>query len=115
MKGDFNFISNTTDDQRLMQLTNGFGEEDTTTITNDKEQNRKIRKAEKEVEEVEKQVSAFETELESMNKQLELPEFASDSDFIMLYQKKQRELEHKMYEWEILCEDLENLKAQLND
>ena len=80
-----------------------------------KEQNRKIRKAEKEVEEVEKQVSAFETELESMNKQLELPEFASDSDFIMLYQKKQRELEHKMYEWEILCEDLENLKAQLND
>jgi hypothetical protein len=28
----------------------------------------------------------------------------------MLYQKKQRELEHKMYEWEIMCEELENLK-----
>ena len=80
-----------------------------------KEHNRKIRKAEKEVEEIEKQVSVFETELEEMNKKLELPEFASDSNFIMLYQKKQRELEHKMYEWEILCEDLENLKAELND
>lgn len=75
-----------------------------------KEQNRKIRKAEKDVEEVEKQISGLETELESMNKQLELPEFASDSDFILLYQKKQRELEHKMYEWEILAEVLENLK-----
>ncbi len=75
-----------------------------------KEQNKKIRKAEKDVEEVEKQISGLETELESMNKQLELPEFASDSDFILLYQKKQRELEHKMYEWEILAEVLENLK-----
>ncbi|MCE5330591.1 MAG: ABC-F family ATP-binding cassette domain-containing protein [Bacteroidales bacterium] len=75
-----------------------------------KEQNRKIRKAEKDVEEVEKQISGLETELENMNKQLELPEFASDSDFILLYQKKQRELEHKMYEWEILAEVLENLK-----
>ena len=75
-----------------------------------KEQNRKIRKAEKDVEEVEKQISGLETELESMNKQLELPEFASNSDFILLYQKKKRELEHKMYEWEILAEVLENLK-----
>lgn len=78
-----------------------------------KEQNRKIRKAEKEVEDVEKQIAAYESELEIMNKQLELPEYASDSDFIMSYQKKQRELEHKMYEWEILSEEVEKLKAEV--
>ena len=78
-----------------------------------KEQNRKIRKAEKEVEDVEKQIATYESDLEAMNKQLELPEHASDSDFIMLYQKKQRELEHKMYEWEILSEEVEKLKAEV--
>ena len=49
-----------------------------------------------------------------MNKKLELTEFASDSDFIMLYQKKQRELEQKMYEWEILSEELDTLKTELS-
>ena len=78
-----------------------------------KEQNRKIRKAEKEVEDVEKQIATYESDLEAMNKQLELPEYASDSDFIMAYQKKQRELEHKMYEWEILSEEVEKLKAEV--
>lgn len=78
-----------------------------------KEQNRKIRKAEKEVEDVEKQIATYESDLETMNKQLELPEYASDSDFIMSYQKKQRELEHKMYEWEILSEEVEKLKAEV--
>jgi len=78
-----------------------------------KEQNRKIRKAEKEVEDVEKQIATYESDLETMNRQLELPEYASDSDFIMSYQKKQRELEHKMYEWEILSEEVEKLKAEV--
>ena len=79
-----------------------------------KEMNRKIRKAEKDVEEAEKVISAYESELSDMNKKLELPEFASDSDFIMLYQKKQRELEQKMYEWEILSEELDTLKTELS-
>ena len=79
-----------------------------------KEMNRKIRKAEKDVEEAEKVISAYESELTDMNKKLELPEFASDSDFIMLYQKKQRELEQKMYEWEILSEELDTLKTELS-
>ncbi len=78
-----------------------------------KELNRKIRKAEKEVEEVEKQVSAFEVELKEMNLQLELPEKASDPEYIQLYQKKQRVLEQKLYEWEILCEKLEELKGEM--
>ncbi len=46
-----------------------------------------------------------------MQTQLESPAKASDPEFIMLLQKKQRELEQKMYEWEILAEELEKLKT----
>jgi len=80
-----------------------------------KEHNRKIRKAEKAVEEIEKVVSALEDELANMVKQLELPGYASDNDYIMLYQKKQREMEQKVYEWEILSEEADNQKAEVAD
>ncbi len=76
-----------------------------------KELNKKIRKAEKEVELAENAVEKFENEIAEMQIQLENPEKASDPEFIMLLQKKQRELEQKMYEWEILAEELEELKA----
>ncbi len=75
-----------------------------------KELNRKIKKSEKAIEEIEQLVSKLETEIANMNKMLELPEKASDNEFILLYQKKQRELEQKIYEWEILSEEFENLK-----
>ncbi len=74
-----------------------------------KELNKKIRKAEKSVEDAENAVSLLETEIADMQNQLNNPEKASDADFIMLMQKKQRELEQKMYEWEILSEELEEL------
>ena len=77
-----------------------------------KELNRKIKKAERAVEEVELLVSKLETEIADMDIQLQLPEKASDNEYIMLYQKKQRELEQKVYEWEILNEELEELKNQ---
>ena len=79
-----------------------------------KELNRKIRKTEKEVEQAEEEVGALENEIAGMSKQLENPEKASDVEFIQLYQKKQRELEQKMYEWEILSEELEELKNTPN-
>jgi ATP-binding cassette, subfamily F, member 3 len=74
-----------------------------------KEHNRKIRKAEKAVEEIEKVVSGLESEIANMDKLLELPGNASDNDFIQRYQKKQREMEQKIYEWEVLSEELEQL------
>ena len=77
-----------------------------------KELNRKIKKAERAVEDVEKIVSSLEAELAEMNNQLQTPEKASDNEYILLYQKKQRELEQKMYEWELLNEELENLKIE---
>lgn len=78
-----------------------------------KELSRKIRKAEKEVAECEEQIQKIESELEAMNQLLQLETHASDPDFILGYQKKQRELEQKMYEWEILSEDVEQLKSTL--
>jgi ATP-binding cassette subfamily F protein 3 len=80
-----------------------------------KEHNRKVRKAEKAVEEIEKVVSGLESALVEIEKQLELPKNASDNKFIISYQKKQRELEQKMYEWEILNEELETLKGESGD
>jgi len=76
-----------------------------------KEQNRKIKKAERAVEEMEKVISKFEDEIAEMDKQLENPEKASDTVFIQLYQRKKRELEQKVYEWELLSEELEELTA----
>ena len=77
-----------------------------------KELNRKIKKAERAVEEMEKLVSKLESEIADMDVKLQLPEKASDNEYIMLYQKKQRELEQKVYEWEILSEELEELNIQ---
>jgi ATPase components of ABC transporters with duplicated ATPase domains len=77
-----------------------------------KELSRKIKKAEKAVDEVEKLVAALESEISKMDELLQLPEKASDNEFIMLYQKKQREMEQKVYEWEILSEELEQLISE---
>jgi len=78
-----------------------------------KEQSKKVKKAEREVEQMELAIQNIEKELADMNEKLQLPEYAADSEFIILYQKKQRELEHKMYEWELLNEELEELKNAL--
>lgn len=75
-----------------------------------KELSRKIRKAEKEVEEAEKAIALLETEIGAMENQLQDPVYASDPAFIMNLQSQQRELEHKLYEWELLSEQLESLK-----
>jgi ATP-binding cassette subfamily F protein 3 len=77
-----------------------------------KELSRKIKKAERAVEDIEKQVSTLEIEISDMDKLLQLPEKASDNDYIILYQKKQREMEQKVYEWEIFSEELERLKSE---
>ena len=79
-----------------------------------KEHSRKIRKAEKAVEEIETEISGLETEIVEIEKLLELPKNASDNKFIMSYQKKQHDLEQKVYEWEILSEELVTIKG-VND
>ena len=92
--------------------TNKASSENKLNYENRKELNRKIRKAEKAVEEIEVIIAEFESKIAEMDKQLEIPEKASDPDFIQTYQKKQREMEQKVYEWEILCEQLEEIKKE---
>mgnify|MGYP000877102424 CR=1 FL=1 len=77
-----------------------------------KELNKKIKKAERAVEEVELLIAELESDIKDMDNELQQPEKAADNEYIMSYQKKQRELEQKVYEWEILSEELEELKAQ---
>ncbi len=92
--------------------TNKASSENKLNYENRKELNRKIRKAEKAVEEIEVIIAELEGKIAEMDKQLEIPEKASDPDFIQTYQKKQREMEQKVYEWEILCEQLEEIKKE---
>jgi ATP-binding cassette subfamily F protein 3 len=75
-----------------------------------KELGKKIRKAEKEVEEAEVEIESLEDVIKSMESQLQDPVYASDSSFIIQLQAKQRDLERKLYEWELLSEQLENLR-----
>jgi ATP-binding cassette, subfamily F, member 3 len=75
-----------------------------------KEQNKKIRKAEKDVSDAEIKISSLENEIKLMENQMQDAKIASDADFVMKLQRMQRELEQKMYEWELLSEESEQLK-----
>ena len=76
-----------------------------------KEQSKLLRKAEKAVEVAEKQIAALETEIADIETRLQAPENAADGTLFQLYEKKKRELEQKMYEWELLCEEVDELKG----
>ncbi len=75
-----------------------------------KELNKKIRKIEKQIEETEKQISQIESEISDLEQKLQQPDFSSDSSLYDDYQRKKHLLEQKLYEWELLGEELEELK-----
>lgn len=75
-----------------------------------KELGKKIKKTEKSIQEVELYISKLENQILEMQNQLDDVKKSSDVDFIFLLQKKQHELEQKIYEWELLNEELEKLK-----
>ena len=77
-----------------------------------KELNRKIRKLEKDVEATEGLITDLDNEIQQMNTDLQIPEKASDPEFVSTLQKKRAELERKMYEWEILSEELEKIRKE---
>ena len=79
-----------------------------------KELNRKIRKAERSMEEAEKAVEKIEAEIAEMEEMLQKPENVADGTLFQKYEAKKHELEQKMYEWEILGEETEQLKALLD-
>ncbi|MBO5960885.1 MAG: ABC-F family ATP-binding cassette domain-containing protein [Paludibacteraceae bacterium] len=77
-----------------------------------KEQARQLRKQERLVEEAEKAVCELEQQLAQIEAQLAQPQ-APDSTLLSDYQSKQHLLEQKMYEWELLSEQLEDLKGNM--
>ena len=76
-----------------------------------REQNRKIRRVKRDIEITEKCISDLELNIQNMEEQLQIPDKASDVDFVIQLQKKQHKLEQKLYEWELLGEQLEDLKS----
>ena len=79
-----------------------------------KELNKKLRKIEKQISETEAEIARLETEISAMEAALQDPEKASDPEFLKQYKNKQRELEQKMYEWELLSEESEELSLEIN-
>ena len=77
-----------------------------------KEKERALRKKRSEVSKVEEEINSLETKIKEMDEQLvQSPEImATDPDYYTKYQKLQKSLEERMYEWEILSEQLEEME-----
>ena len=75
-----------------------------------KEQARQIRKQEKLVAEAENEITQLEQQIADMETQFAAGQ--SDAQSVENYQRTKHALEQKMYEWELLTETLEQLKAQ---
>ena len=75
-----------------------------------KELAKKIKKAEKNVEEAENAIQQIENRIAEIEKELENPARATDESLFNEYKKRKKELEEKMYEWEILLEELESVR-----
>ena len=76
-----------------------------------KELSKQIRKQEKIVSEAEASIATMETELVAM--ELQFADGNSSAEAVESYQRTKRALEQKMYEWELLSEELEKLKSDL--
>jgi ATP-binding cassette subfamily F protein 3 len=74
-----------------------------------KELNKKIKKAERNVEEAESKIAEIEKTIKELES--EMASGASNEEIFAAYNKKKREQEQLLYEWEILTEELENLKS----
>lgn len=77
-----------------------------------KERQKKYKKAERAVAEAESTVNQLDSQLKEIEAQLSLPENATRTDLFDNYQKRKHELDQKMYEWEILSEELENMQKE---
>lgn len=78
-----------------------------------KEQQKKVRKAEKAVQDAESDINKLETQIAEIEGELSKPENATNTSLFDEYAKRKHELEQKMYEWEILSEELETLKSTM--
>ena len=73
-----------------------------------KEINKNISRLEKSVEKTEQEINALEGKIAEMDKILENAD-GSDPEIFKKYDRIKKELEQKMYEWELLTEELEEI------
>jgi ATP-binding cassette subfamily F protein 3 len=76
-----------------------------------KEINRNISRVEKSIEKNEQDIAALEQKIADMDRTLAETN-GSDPEIFRKYDQLKREVEQKMYEWELLSEELEELKAK---
>jgi ATP-binding cassette subfamily F protein 3 len=76
-----------------------------------KELNRNISRLEKSIEKTEQEISELEQKIETMDKMLEHAD-GSDPEVFRKYDRLKKELEQKMYEWELMHKELEELTAR---
>jgi ATP-binding cassette subfamily F protein 3 len=97
----------------LNQLVKTHKPEETEKIGFDerKEINRNISRLEKNIEKTEQEIADLEKKIEEMDKILEHAD-GSDPEIFKKYDRLKKELENKMYEWEVLHEQLEELTAK---
>ncbi len=76
-----------------------------------KEKQRQIRKIEKQIAETEEAIARLEQEQQTIEEKLALPENQTDTALFEQYERVKREAEQKMYEWEILAEQLTDAQA----
>lgn len=76
-----------------------------------KEINKNISRIEKSIEKTEKEISDLEKRIEMMDKTLENAD-GTDPEIFRKYDRMKKDLENKMYEWEVLNEQLGELKAK---
>lgn len=72
-----------------------------------KEQQRQQRKLEKQIQEIEREINRLEAEQKRIEELLTLPENQTDTALFEQYERTKREAEQRLYEWEILQEELE--------
>lgn len=76
-----------------------------------KEINKNITRVEKNIEKTEQEIASLEQKIADMDNALAETD-GSDPDIFRKYEQQKRELEQKMYEWELLQEELEELVAK---
>ncbi len=76
-----------------------------------KEINKNISRLEKSIEKAEKDISGMEQKIKEMDRTLAETN-GSDPDIFKKYERMKKDLEHKIYEWELLNEELEELSAK---
>lgn len=76
-----------------------------------KEQQKKIRKAEKAVKDSEQRIEKMENRLKELDELLCLPENASNMEYVTEYTETKKTLDEEVERWEQLSEDLDKLSA----